>query len=100
MRVYCFALLTILLVGPSAYSEEVDHRLITCRAFLQSGQANMAAIFMWLLGYHAGKTGIIPFQTPPHNPYGGRLGTYCAQHPDRNLIEASEEILSALDQGL
>ena len=46
MRVYCFALLTILLVGPSAYSEEVDHRLITCRAFLQSGQANMAATFM------------------------------------------------------
>jgi hypothetical protein len=98
MRVYCFAFLAIFLVAPSAHSRELDLRLVTCRAFLQSGQDNMAAAIMWLRGYHAGKTGIIPFQSP--DPYGGRLGTYCAHHPDSNVIEASEEILSALDQGL
>ena len=70
----------------------------TCRRFLASGQANMAALISWLRGYHAGKTGMIPFQSP--DPDGGRLGFYCKQHPDANLIDASEQILTALDQGI
>jgi hypothetical protein len=43
--------------GPSAQSKELDNRTITCREFLASGQANMAALISWLRGYHAGKTG-------------------------------------------
>lgn len=58
----------------------------------------MAALFSWLRGYHAGKSGIIPFESP--SPYGGRLGFYCRQHPDANLIEASEQILTDLERGL
>jgi hypothetical protein len=58
----------------------------------------MAALFSWLRGYHAGKTGIVPFQTP--DAFGGRLGFYCKQHPDDNLIESSEQILSELDRGI
>jgi acid stress chaperone HdeB len=82
---------------PSADGKEFDHRTITCRAFLASGQDNMAALFMWLLGYHAGKTGIIPYQD--QGPYAGRLGAFCKQHPDANLIETSEKILTELDHG-
>jgi acid stress chaperone HdeB len=82
---------------PSADGMEFDNRTITCRAFLASGQNNMAALIMWLFGYHAGKTGIIPYQD--HGPYAGRLGTFCKQHPDANLIEASETILTELDHG-
>jgi acid stress chaperone HdeB len=91
-------LLTILLAVPSAHSSEMDNRTITCRAFLASGQANMAALISWLRGYHAGKTGIVPYQSP--DPYGGKLGFYCKQHPDANLIEASEQILTALDRDI
>jgi hypothetical protein len=98
MRLFRRVLLAILFVASNAHSRELDYRLITCRAFLDSGQANMAALVSWLRGYHAGKTGIIPYQSP--DPYGGRLGTFCQQHPDGNLIEASEGILSALDRGL
>jgi hypothetical protein len=58
----------------------------------------MAALINWLRGYHAGKTGIIPYQFP--DPYGGQLGFYCKQHPDANLIEASEQILAVLDRGI
>lgn len=83
---------------PSGDGTEFDNRTITCRAFLASGQDNMAALIMWLLGYHAGKTGIIPFQD--NGPYAGRLGTFCKQHPDANLIEVSENILTELDRGL
>ena len=57
----------------------------------------MAALIMWLRGYHAGKTGASAFQSP--NPYGGRLGFYCKQHADANLIDASEPILTTIDRG-
>ena len=100
MRLYCCILLVVIFVvsTPSVQSRELNNGTITCRQFLASGQANMAALISWLRGYHAGKTGIIPFQSP--DPYGGRLGFYCKQHPDANLIDASEQILTALDQGI
>ena len=84
--------------GPSAQSKELDNRTITCREFLASGQANMAALISWLRGYHAGKTGVIPYQSS--DLYGGRLGFYCKQHPDANLIDASEQILTTIDHGI
>jgi hypothetical protein len=90
--------LAAVVAAPSAHGAEMDPAKITCRAFLTSGQANMAAIIMWLHGYHAGKTGATSYQSS--DPYGGRLGFYCAQRPDANLIEASEPILTNLDHGL
>ena len=83
---------------PSAQSKELDNRTITCREFLASGQANMAALISWLRGYHAGKTGVIPSHS--NVPYGGRLGFYCGQHPNARVIDASEQILSELDRSL
>ena len=53
----------------------------------------MAATIMWLRGYHAGKTGVIPSHS--NVPYGGRLGFYCGQHPNARVIDASEQILSS-----
>ncbi len=49
-------------------------------------------------GYHAGKGGVIPWQSP--DPYGGRLGFYCKQHPEMSVIDASEQILSEMDRGI
>ncbi len=95
----CVLLVAVLAAAaPSAHSKEIDNRTITCREFLVSGQANMAALISWLRGYHAGKTGVVPYQAP--DAYGGRLGFYCKQHPDANLIEASERILADLDRGI
>jgi acid stress chaperone HdeB len=84
--------------APSAHGAEMDPAKLTCRAFMTSGQANMAVVIMWLRGFHAGKTGTTSYQAS--DPYGGRLGFYCAQHPDANLIESSEPILTNLDHGL
>jgi hypothetical protein len=58
----------------------------------------MAAMFMFLRGYHSDKHGVIPFDSG--GSYAGRLGFYCRQHPNANLIEASEQILSDLDRGI
>jgi HdeA/HdeB family len=95
---YVFLAVVYATGAPIADGRELDNGTITCRAFLASGQNNMAALISWLRGYHAGKTGAIRRQSP--DAYGGRLGFYCQQHPDDNLIEASEKILTELDHGL
>ena len=82
--------------GPSAYG--LDPSRITCSGFLGSAQADMAAVFMWLRGYHAGKTGITAYE--PGTPYAARLGRYCRNHPRASLIKASEQILADEDRGL
>jgi hypothetical protein len=82
--------------APAAHS--LDFSKVTCGGFLASGRANIAVMFMFLHGYHAGKSGVIPFD--PHDQYAGMLGFYCKQHREANLIESSERILSELDRGL
>jgi hypothetical protein len=76
----------------------LDFSKVDCRAFLASGRGNMSAMIMFLRGYHAGKTNIVPFDD--NEAYGGRLGFYCRQHPRANLLEASEAILTELDRGI
>lgn len=100
MRRYpCVVMLVLAcLVIHVPHAVALDMGKVTCQAFLGSGQANMAAMIMWLRGYHAGKGGTIPFET--HNPYGGRLGYYCKNHPTESVISASEQILIDLDRGI
>lgn len=86
----------VCIAAPSAYSLDFSH--VTCRGFLASGERNMAALIMFLRGYHAGRTGSIPYNSADR--YGARLGAYCRQHPHANLIQSSEKILSDLDRGL
>jgi HdeA/HdeB family len=95
-RCVLFGAVLVTAVAPSAHS--LDFSKVTCSAFLASGQANTAAMFMFLRGYHSGKRGVVPYDS--HDQYAGRLGFYCRQHPDANLIEASEKILSELDRGI
>jgi hypothetical protein len=101
MRIYrcvLFAAALGMAGAPNAHSRDWNAAGITCGAFLASGPDNMAALIMWLRGYHAGKTGVIPAHSPSR--YGGRLGFYCKRHPDASVIEASEQILLELDRGL
>jgi hypothetical protein len=84
--------------APNAHSKDIDISTITCRGFLASSRDGMASVISWLRGYHAGKSGVIPYQST--DSYGGRLGYYCRQHPDVSVIDASEQVLSELDRGL
>jgi hypothetical protein len=94
-RYALFATAFVAASAPAAHSLDVSG--VTCHQFLASGITNMAPMLMFLRGYHAGKTGVVPFDS--HDSYAGRLGTYCRQHPDANLIESSERILVELDRG-
>jgi len=103
MRFYRRVLFVVVFVvtgAPHAHAR-TDMSQVTCGAFLASGQTNMAAAIMWLRGYHAGKRGVIDvIDKPPADPYGGRLGRYCKDHPYESVINASERILSDLDRGI
>jgi hypothetical protein len=99
MRLYHRALLAAAFVTTSApVAHGIDLSGVTCHQFLASGTYNMAPMMMFLRGYHAGKTGVIPYDS--HDSYAGRLGVYCRQHPAANLVESSERILVELDHGL
>jgi len=103
MRFYRRVLFVVVFVvtgAPHAHAR-TDMSQVTCGAFLASGQTNMAAAIMWLRGYHAGKRGVIDvIDKPPADPYGGRLGRYCKDHPYESVINASERILLDLDRGI
>ena len=75
MRLFCRVLLTAIFLATGVLHghAHTDMSKVTCSDFLASGQANMAAIIMWLRGYHAGKRGVIDvIEKPPADPYGGK----------------------------
>ena len=93
----CAIVAAALVIFCAPNAECLDFSKVTCQVFITSGQANMAAMIMFLRGYHAGRVGVIPYHSDDH--YGGKLGFYCRQHPSANLIEGSEHILTDLDRG-
>jgi acid stress chaperone HdeB len=98
-RVFAAVFIGALVAGMgSADATRFDYGKRTCGEFLASGKDNMAVIIWWLRGYHAGKTGILSFDSA--DPYANRLGFYCGNHRAANLIEASEQILTDLDRGI
>ena len=91
--------IVFLLGHPAAgESKHRDYSQLTCANFLDSGKDNMAVLLWWLRGYHAGKSGNIPFETG--DPYAARLGFYCGSHRAANLLDTSERILTELDHGI
>jgi hypothetical protein len=78
----------------------IDNGKLTCRDFMASGQSNMAALINWLLGYHSGKTGTVPYSSEAVSHYGTKIGSYCKSHPMANLLETSEHVLDEIDRGI
>jgi hypothetical protein len=97
MRLFIVIAVTLVAAGgQSAYG--LDFSKVTCHAFLASGRDNMAAMIMWLRGYHAGRNGSIAYNSA--DPYAKTLGRFCRDHPLANLIDASERILRDEDRGI
>jgi hypothetical protein len=102
MRLYrCVLVAAALVLADVSSAHSLDMAKVTCRAFIASGHDNMAAMIMWLRGYHSGKLGVITaIDTAEMRRYGGRLGRYCKEHPDASVIDASEQILSNEDHSI
>jgi hypothetical protein len=102
MRVYRCVLITAALFAAGApRAQSLDMAKVTCRAFIASGHDNMSVMIMWLRGYHSGKLGVVTAADAAEmRGYGGKLGRYCREHPDANVIDASGRILSGEDHGI
>jgi acid stress chaperone HdeB len=92
------AAIAALTIAGASQAAHRDYAKITCGDFLASGKDNMAVMLWWLRGYHAGKSGSIPFESS--DPYAARLGFYCGNHRAENLIDTSERILGEIDRGI
>jgi len=88
----------MLLHGGGAAAAGRDYGKLTCGNFLAAGRDNMAVIMWWLRGYHAGRSGNIPFDAT--DSYASRLGYFCGSNRLANLLETSERILGELDRGI
>jgi len=62
---HCVLFVALISVAGTPAVQARDYSKITCREFLASGRADMAALFMFLNRYHAGRSGIVPFD--PHS---------------------------------
>jgi hypothetical protein len=88
------------IIVASQNARALDMSKLTCRAFFASGHDNIAAMIMWLRGYHAGRTGtVIAGDSAEMQGYGTRLGNYCKEHPDSSVLDASEHALTDEDRG-
>jgi hypothetical protein len=85
----------LILIADNNIPPIIDNGKLTCRDFLNG----MAGLISWLQGYHSGKT-VIPYASEAVTHYGAKIGRYCKDHPDANLIETSEHILSEIDHGI
>lgn len=96
---HLFLAVALILAGaPKAHG--FDMADVSCRAFVLAGRDNIATMITWLLGYHAGKSGIVAASNlAGMHDYGVRLGRYCQEHPRARLIDASEKVLEAEDRG-
>jgi hypothetical protein len=59
MSLYRCVLFAVALVAAAPSAHSLDMAKVTFRSFAASGHDNMAAVIMWLRGYHAGRTGIV-----------------------------------------
>ena len=83
-----------LMCAVASTARATDMSQLTCPAFFATGHDNVAALIMWLRGYHAGETGTaILADSADMKSYGTALGTYCQKHPDSSILDASEHVL-------
>jgi hypothetical protein len=84
-----------LMCAATSNAHATDMSQLSCPAFFATGHDNVAAMIMWLRGYHAGKTGAATLaDSADMKSFGTALGTYCKEHPDSSILGASEHVLT------
>src|SRR5438067_13453010 len=83
----------ILLAAPAAVADKLDLSTIKCKAFVSSGEDNIAIIITSLDGYYKEKDDppIIDFDRFGKN--SEQLGTYCGENPNHGSITAAAAVL-------
>ncbi len=74
-------------------AQQLDMSTVKCRDFVSSSTDNIGLMLMWLQGYYSDEDAspIVDFDKMKKD--AGKLGEYCAKHPDHSVITAAEEAL-------
>jgi acid stress chaperone HdeB len=90
-----FAGLTVagaLLSCAPAMAEDIDLSSWTCKQFLAAGKEDVGVILAWLDGYYKEEDEPPVINTEALVTNAKKLGQYCAEHPDSDLISATDKL--------
>jgi acid stress chaperone HdeB len=90
-----FAVLSVaggLLSCVPAMAENIDLSVWTCKQFLSAGKEDVGVILAWLDGYYKEEDEPPVIDTAALVVKAKKLGQYCAEHPDSDLISATDKL--------
>ena len=90
-----FAVLSVvggLLAQAPAMAEDIDLSAWTCKQFLSAGKDDVGVILAWLDGYYKEEDEPPVINTEGLVTNAKKLGQYCAEHPDSDLISATDKL--------
>ena len=90
-----FAALTVasaLLSWAPALAEDIDLSAWTCKQFLSASKEDVGVILAWLDGYYKEEDEPPVIDTAALVVKAKKLGQYCAEHPDSDLISATDKL--------
>jgi acid stress chaperone HdeB len=86
------ALICGLLSCVPAMAEDIDLSSWTCKQFLTAGKEDVGVILAWLDGYYKEEDEPPVIDTAALVVKAKKLGQYCAEHPDSDLISATDKL--------
>jgi acid stress chaperone HdeB len=96
MRPLCGALIAgaLFYCGP-AIAEDIDLSAWTCKQFLSASKDDVGVILAWLDGYYKEEDEPPVIDTDGLVVKAKKLGQYCAEHPDSDLIDATDKLFQS-----
>ena len=75
-----------------ALAEDIDLSAWTCKQFLSASKEDVGVILAWLDGYYKEEDEPPVIDTAALVVKAKKLGQYCAEHPDSELIAATDKL--------
>jgi len=86
------ALTVVQLSCAPAMAEDIDLSTWTCKQFLSTSKEDVGLILAWLDGYYKEEDEPPVIDTEALVTNAKKLGQYCAEHPDSDLISATDKL--------
>jgi acid stress chaperone HdeB len=75
-----------------AMAEDIDLSAWTCKQFLAASKEDVGVILAWLDGYYKEEDEPPVIDTTALVVKAKKLGQYCVEHPDSDLISATDKL--------
>lgn len=93
MKIIAWALAAGMLVSSgSAFADNIDLSVWTCKKFQSAGDEDVKIILSWLDGYYRNDNDPPVINLDRFVENAKRLGQYCAANPEMGLITATDKV--------